>query len=136
MKRITLRTLEEYLKHCDEIERDTEKSIEHGVNGKSILTSLEYFDLCSGAHIMHDVLEGILQYEAKLLLVYFVNSKVIKQSRLNHILKVTELGYMEVCNRSSPIDLKKEDKHLQQNGIKLFYARQFNYTCIFFCIII
>ena len=47
-------------------------SREYGVNHKSLLSDITHFDICSGAlvsDIMHDLLEGIVQYETKLLLI-------------------------------------------------------------------
>lgn len=38
---------------------------------------IEYFDICSGAllcDVMHDLLEGVLQYETKLLLVHCIDT--------------------------------------------------------------
>ena len=48
---------------------------EHGINHRSSLLSLNYFDLCGGVllpDIMHDILEGALQHELKLLLQHCV----------------------------------------------------------------
>jgi hypothetical protein len=42
---------------------------------RSALMELRYFDICSGAlvpDVLHDVLEGGLQYEAKLLLQHCI----------------------------------------------------------------
>ena len=43
---------------------------------RSVLTELKYFDVTSGSlmpDVMHDVLEGVLQFEAKLLLQQFIH---------------------------------------------------------------
>ena len=48
----------------------TQLSKEFGINHRSSLLSLKYVDICSGIlvpDVMHDVLEGVLQYEMKLL---------------------------------------------------------------------
>ena len=74
-KDFTLCTLNHHLCLCDEIEVDSGTSREYGVNRKSVLTKLQYFDICSGAlvpDIMHDVLEGVLQYETKLVLIHII----------------------------------------------------------------
>ena len=72
-----LRTLDEHLNQLDEIEDDEtgEKSKEYGINYRSGFLSLNYFDLCSGVllpDVMHDVLEGALQHELKLLLKHCI----------------------------------------------------------------
>lgn len=59
-------------------------SKETGINRRSALMDLQHFDLCSGAlipDIMHDVLEGALQHELKLLLKYCIQEKGYFQVR-------------------------------------------------------
>ena len=72
-----LRKLSEHLEECETLQgaEAAQNSVEYGINSKSILTTLQYFDVCSGAlvpDVMHDVLEGVLQYEAKLLLKHCI----------------------------------------------------------------
>ena len=68
-----LQNLSDHIDQCEALEgaKATRKLVEFGINCKSILTTLHYFDICSGVlvpDVMHDVLEGVLQYETKLLL--------------------------------------------------------------------
>lgn len=69
---------------------------------------------------MHDVLEGALQYEMKLLLRHCIDDK--KYFTYNHLQQIMvnfELGFMEYTNRPTPITretLKKTDNSLNQNG--------------------
>lgn len=68
-----LRTQDRHLDQLCDMEDDEtgEKSKEYGINYRSSLLSLNYFDLCGGVllpDIMHDILEGALQHEPKLLL--------------------------------------------------------------------
>ena len=84
--------------------------------------SLEYFDLCSGClvlDILHDVLEGALQYEAKLLLKHCIlTEKYFNLDHLNQLIDTFELGYMET-DRPSQITSKtlhSQDNSLKQNG--------------------
>ena len=116
-----LRTLDEHLLHCAELETNDGASRDFGVNRKSELLRLQFFNLCSGAlvpDIMHDVLEGLLQYEAKLVLAHIISGcRYIRLSHLNHLFESIELGYMEVSDRPSPIVLNMDDNHLKQNGM-------------------
>ena len=60
--------------------------MEYGVNHRSILMDLEYFDLCSGALVqdaMHDLMEGVLQYETKLLLCHYIDNGNFTLQNLN-----------------------------------------------------
>ncbi len=104
-------------------------SVEHGINLRSPLLDLQYFDLCSGAlvaDVMHDILEGVLQYETKLLLVYYVyDAKVFSSTVLCEIMESYEFGYMEVKNRPTPVEsktLRSKDNLLKQNGMFLMIA--------------
>ena len=100
-----------------------EHSIEFGINGRSVLDTLPHFDVCSGAllpDIMHDLLEGALQYETKLLLKeYILKEHFFTLDDLNEKLQNMELGYMECKDRPTLISdtvLKSSDNKLQQNG--------------------
>lgn len=120
-----LRTLNEHEKQCDRLETEEYDKIskEFGINRRTIFMQLKYVDICSGIllpDIMHDVLEGSLQYEVKLALRYFIfEKKYFKASKLQKIMNSFELGYMEVQDRPTPIDkkiLKNNDNSLRQNG--------------------
>lgn len=74
----TLRTCDEHDEQCREVEADltTSKSKEYSINRRSALDDLSTFHMCTGAllpDIMHDVLEGGLQYETKLSLCVRTN---------------------------------------------------------------
>ena len=73
----------------------------------SILNELQYFSIASGAllpDVMHDVLEGVLQYETKLLLKRLIFAEgCFTLDQLNSRISKIELGYMESRNRPSEI---------------------------------
>ena len=53
---------------------------------------------------MHDILEGALQYEAKLLLQHFIGvKKFFRLSFLNELIEQAEMGYLEEKNRPAPV---------------------------------
>ena len=87
--------------HCDSLREDIsgEASKECGVNRDSVLNELSYFHVCNGSlvpDIMHDVLEGALQYEVKLMLHHMIEVEgYFTLEGLNSRLENTELGYME-----------------------------------------
>ena len=69
------------MRHCRKIARDDRASIKYGINRKSVLTQLKYFDICNGGLIpdlMHDMLEGLLPYETKLVLKHNCGVKICK----------------------------------------------------------
>lgn len=92
-------------------------------NSQSILNELQFFHTCTGAllpDIMHDVLEGGLQYEAKLMLKqYILEDKYFKLGDFNSKMENFEFGYMDTKNRPTPITivtLSNGDNCLKQNG--------------------
>lgn len=108
------------------IEADTSgnESKQYGINRNSILNDLAYFNVCNGSlipDIMHNVLEGALQYEIKLMLQFMVNSEgyITLDTFISH-LENLELGYMESNNRPTTIStktFKSEGISLKQNGL-------------------
>ena len=69
---------------------------------------------------MHDVLEGVLPYEAKIVLQKFIQEdRYFQLDDLNHMIENFELGYAESANRPTPISyqtLTCNDNSLKQNG--------------------
>ena len=73
-----LRTVAKHSDHCDLLERDDlsaadrqHYSLVYGVNRRALLDTVHFFSVSSGAlipDIMHDVLEGALPLEVKLML--------------------------------------------------------------------
>ena len=123
----TLRSRALHLHHCECLEDDPvkyeENSKEFGVNYRSKLLELKYFDICGGglvADVMHDLLEGTLQYEAKLVLKHVIGQRYITYKNFADLLEGLELGYMEVDNKPTMIPsrvISSDDKHLGQKGI-------------------
>lgn len=90
---------------------------------RSLLSELKYFDVVGGSlipDIMHDVLEGLLQYEAKLMLRQFIyDDHYFTLDQLNQQIEAFELGYSEVKSRPSLISQTSLDDGgnlLKQSG--------------------
>lgn len=89
---------------------------EYGINQRSILSNLPYFNVTHQLpqDIMHIFLEGILQYEIKLLLNYLMKTQgVITLDELNHAIKHFPLGYTDVKRR--PIVMKHGDLEMKSS---------------------
>ena len=75
------------------------------------MTTHRYFHVCEGGllpDVMHDVLEGVLQYEVKIMLQTMVEVEhYLTLNELNSRLGRVELGYMEAKDRPSPISDQK-----------------------------
>lgn len=128
-----LRSPDLHDEHCEEIAADPSKSKEHGVNSNSVLNDLKYFHVCSGAlvpDIMHDILEGALQYEAKLILQKFIlEDQYFTLQELNSAIDCFDFGYVEGKSRPTPITaqtLSSSDNSLKQNGTT--YILVFHYV--------
>ena len=110
--------------HCSLVAEDSSgtASKEYGINRDSILNELAYFHVCDGSlllDVMHDLLEGVLQYEVKLLLHYIIEKCFLTVQELNSRLENMDLGYMEVKNKPTLISVKtmnSDGNSLKQNG--------------------
>ena len=85
-----------------------------------------YFHVCDGGlvpDIMHDVLEGALEYEVKLLLKTMICSdRYFTVDEFNRRLVNIELGYMEISDRPTEITLatiSSSSNLLKQQGLHM-----------------
>ena len=70
--------------------------------------------------VMHDLLEGTLQFEAKLILRHVITERYISYPKFARLLAGLELGYMEADNRPLEIassTISSSEKTLRQKGI-------------------
>lgn len=117
-----MRTKELHLQQCETIENSEcpeEVSKEYGVNRRSSLLDLQYFDMCTGTlipDVMHDLLEGALQHILKHLLPVLTSEiKYFTIAELNSKIAGMEFGFMD-GNRPSPLTRGE----LRENGNILF----------------
>ena len=100
-----MRIPEDHDRQCEELKADPSFSVTYSVNSSSILNELQYFH-CVGSllpDVMHDVLEGVLPYETKLMLQKFIQvDQYLQLDDLNHMIEDFELGYTESANRPTP----------------------------------
>ena len=95
----------------------------YGVNRLSILCKSRYFSVIDGlpGDVMHDLLEGVLQYECKEMLKIFINEeKYLTLDQLNERIKRFDYGYYNDKNRPSPISqqtLNNGNNSLKQKGL-------------------
>lgn len=120
-----LRNEADHEQHCDLIQNDPsgDMSKKYGINRRSALNNLKYFHVCNGSlipDIMHDVLEGVLQYEVKLMLRYMINvENYFSLDVFNSKLRNLELSSTESKNKPtsiSPKTISSEGNSLKQNG--------------------
>lgn len=91
----------------------------YGLNRDSILNSLQYFHVTDGLppDIMHDILEGTLQYEVKEMLYLFtVTKRYFSLSTLHRLISGFPYHYSDASNKPSVINLHSTDNKLNQKG--------------------
>lgn len=76
--KIVLRTKDNHTAHCQEMTHNPSLPYVFGVKSSCLLNSLTYFHTTENfsVDVMHDVLEGMAQYELKLLFLYFKEQHV------------------------------------------------------------
>lgn len=90
-----LRSPSEHIRQCEEVLNDQTKSIEYGVNRNSILNDVIGFSVITGLphDIMHDMLEGVANYETRLFLQHCFASRYITLEQINDRLLNFDYGY-------------------------------------------
>lgn len=114
----TIRTKACHIQDCASVEEDPSLSKTLGVNRRSSLLELEFFDVCGGLipDVMHDLLEGALQYEAKLLLIYCISEGFFSLSTLNDRIQCVDLDVG--CESDRPVTITKETLKSKDNLLK------------------
>ena len=77
----------------------------YGINEKSLLTKLFAFDLTKQLpqDVMHVLLEGVVQFEARLILQYLFDNDFLTLKQLNNSFGQLHLGYNDESNRPPPL---------------------------------
>ena len=97
-------------------------STTYGVNRRSVLDDLTYFDVCKcfPQDIMHILLEGVVPYETKFLLKLLIDGeKCLTLKELKSRMDSFDYGYMNTRNKPSPItreSINMADTKLKQSG--------------------
>ena len=108
--------------HLQDIQDDPSQSREFGINRRSLLMDIQSFDICSGAlvcDIMHDLFEGLLPYETKLMLSCFIEKEYFTLSNLKCQILSLELTYGTESDKPNFIDRKclySQGSRLNQKG--------------------
>lgn len=118
--RLILRTKILNEEHYADLSKEPTLTSSHGIKRNSILNTLSYFNVSENFafDIMHDILEGVGQYEMRLLFDYMVKNKFISKESLLNRVYAFNYGHMERANRPTKINLDCEG-----NGIGLNAAQ-------------
>ena len=83
---------------------------------------IQHLDNCSGVlvcDIMHDLFEGLLQYETKLMLIQFIENHYLTLKNLNSYKESLELPYGTESDKPAFMDRKtlySQGSRLNQKG--------------------
>ena len=95
----------------------------YGINEKSVLLDVKNFTMTDWGlphDIMHDLFEGVVEYEIKVLLLHCLEKKFFTLEEFNRRLLDFDYGYTEVSDKPTPITsqhLRSETtKHLRQGS--------------------
>ncbi len=105
--------------HCRDIQSDTQLNSVYVIKRDSSLNTLQYFHVCSNFSfdIMHDILEGVAQYELKLLFGYLTEHFISKNDLLSRIYSF-DFGYTERRNRPTNVNLEHDGNSIGLNSIQ------------------
>ncbi|KAL7873590.1 hypothetical protein AOLI_G00126610 [Acnodon oligacanthus] len=89
------------------------------VKSSCLLNSLQYFHTTENfsVNVMHDVLEGVAQYELKLLFEY-LKEKHVTSGELHSRMQNFDYGFMERNNRPAALSLCEKSNNLGLNAVQ------------------
>lgn len=120
-----LRSTTVHLTHCSQLSGPLKEhnSKVYGICERSILLDVKHFSMCNWGlphDIMHDLFEGVVQYEIKLLILYCIKTKLFSLTSFNERLLKFEYGYSEVADKPVPLTTQhinsKDGKHIRQGS--------------------
>ena len=128
------RTEQKHQQHCDKLNRggplQSHYSTAYGITRRSSLLQIRHYSLFGGGlphDLMHDLLEGVIQYEIKLVLQYCVSQNFISLEEFNQRLVKFDYGYSELSDKPTQITsrtFQSDSKNLRQSAAQsLLFAR-------------
>ena len=103
-----LRTHISYFEKCNRINNASTADLksypskQYGIRQRSALTAIEGFDLVTPQDIMHVLSEGVLQYEARLVILTLLKKKCITLCELNAQVENFDYGYLNIGGKPPP----------------------------------
>lgn len=119
-----LRSPEIHQQHVENLSTGS-NSVAYGINRQSSLDDIPNFSVVQNLphDIMHDLLEGVIPYEMKLLLNHLINEKYFTISTLNYRLRCFDFGYSELSDKPSQFDeksIKSAGQKIRQSASKMW----------------
>ncbi|XP_041919960.1 uncharacterized protein LOC121684096 [Alosa sapidissima] len=117
--KVVLRTVEMHEHHCQTIQTDSKLPHVYGVKRNCLLNSLQYFHTANNfsVDIMHDILEGVGQFEVKLVLQY-IQDNFLNADQIAGRIHAFDYGYNQQRNRPPRVKLFDGSNDLGLNAIQ------------------
>lgn len=117
---LVFRTREIHTEHCAALCENHLLVSTFGVKKTCLLNTLNFFHTSENyaVDIMHDLLEGVVQYELKLVFRYLIEQKCVSLEALSQRIHSFNYGYIERKNRPSWLKLDEGSKDLGLNAIQ------------------
>lgn len=116
---VILRTKDMHAEHCATIQTNPQLPHVYGVKRSCLLNTLQFFNTANNfsVDIMHDILEGVAQFEVKLLLEY-VQQNFLTAKELAGRIQAFNYGHTERRNRPPAVKLFDGSNDLGLNAIQ------------------
>ena len=116
---VVLRTIEMHTQHCQTLQTDSTLPHTYGVKRTCLLNTLQYFNTSNNffVDIMHDILEGVAQFEVKLVLQY-IQGNFLKAEQLAGRIHAFDYGYNQQRNRPPRVKMLDGSNDLGLNAIQ------------------
>ncbi|KAK0150881.1 hypothetical protein N1851_008003 [Merluccius polli] len=120
--RITFRNKALHAQHCNDLMADPTLASTFGVKQTCLLNDLQYFHVSDNyaVDIMHDILEGVGQFELKLLFGYLTDNNIISKTDVCNRIYSYNYGFVERKNRPTRINLEQTGNGIGLNAIQTF----------------
>ena len=115
--KISLRTKELHAEHCEVIKSNPHLPYVMGVKKSCLLNSLQYFHTATNfsVDIMHDIFEGVAQFEMKLLLQH-LGHNYTTPAEIHRRIQSFNYGRLEQCNKPPGVNLVEGSNDLSLNA--------------------
>lgn len=115
--KMSVRTKELHAEHCQSMQSNPILPYVMGVKRSCLLNSLQYFHTTANfsVDIMHDILEGVGQYEMKLLLQHLIDNYTTS-AEVHRRIQNFNYGFLEQNNKPPGVALREGSNDLGLNA--------------------
>lgn len=115
--KMTVRTKELHAEHCQRMQSNPSLPYVMGVKKSCLLNLLQYFHTTANfsVDIMHDILEGVAQFEMKLLIQHLIQNYTTL-AEVHRRIQSFNYGFMEQNNKPPGVQLREGSNDLGLNA--------------------